>query len=134
MAFDYDRDGDPDYLISQVGLPVQLLETRAPRRHWLNVELAPGTGYDFGAKVTVAAGGRTASQLVIAGGSYLAGPPPEAYFGLGDATTADVTIRWEDGTSLTLEDVAADQIVRVSPSGVVATTIDGPETLTRCGD
>lgn len=121
VVLDYDRDGDPDLLITQVGLPTVLLENRSPRQHWLTVELAAGTGHDSGAAVTVTAGGRTASQLIIAGGSYLAGPPPEAYFGLGEATDADeVRIRWDDGSTLVLNDVPGDQILRVAPAGVVA--------------
>ena len=63
--------------------------------------------------VEVTAGGRASRQAILGGGSYLAGPPPEAYIGLGDATTADVTVRWDDGTRVSMTDVAADQIVRV---------------------
>ena len=46
---------------------------------------------------------------------YLAGPPREAYFGLGDATVADaVRIAWADGTTTELHDVPADQVLRVA--------------------
>jgi enediyne biosynthesis protein E4 len=113
IPFDYDRDGDPDYLITQVGLPAMLLENRSPARHWLTVELPSGTGRDVGAVVTVSAGGQTSRQAILGGGSYLAGPPPEAYIGLGDATRADVEVRWDDGTTVVMDDVAADQILRV---------------------
>ena len=114
IPFDYDRDGDPDYLITQVGLPAVLLENRSPRRHWLTVELPRGTGRDVGAVVTITAGERTSRQAILGGGSYLAGPPPEAYIGLGDATSADVVVTWDDGTSVSMDDVAADQVVRIN--------------------
>jgi hypothetical protein len=41
IPFDFDRDGDPDQLITQVRLPVLLLENRTAGRHWLTVALDP---------------------------------------------------------------------------------------------
>ena len=41
------------------------------------------------ARITVTAGGRSTTQILLAGGSYLAGPPREAYFGLGNAESSD---------------------------------------------
>ncbi len=64
--------------------------------------------------MTVTAGGRTSTQILLAGGSYLAGPPREAYFGLDSAATAEtVRIDWADGTKTELHDVKADQVLRV---------------------
>jgi hypothetical protein len=55
---------------------------------------------------------------VLAGGSYLAGPPREAYFGLEDAAVVEsVRIDWADGTTTELHDVAADQVLRVPAPG-----------------
>ena len=62
------------------------------------------------------AGGRTTTQILLAGGSYLAGPPREAYFGLDEAPTADlVRVEWADGTTTEARDVTADQVLRMSP-------------------
>ena len=64
----------------------------------------------------VTAGGRTTTQIVLAGGSYLAGPPREVYFGLDAAPIAEsVRIEWANGTTTELRDVKADQVLRVSP-------------------
>jgi hypothetical protein len=114
VVFDYDRDGSPDLLISQVAGPTLLLRNYTGGRHWLTV--APEGPDDAGidARVTVTAGGRTTTQILLAGGSYLAGPPREVYFGLGSAATADVVrIDWANGTTTELPNVKADQILRV---------------------
>ena len=115
VVFDYNRDGAPDLLITQVAGPTMLLENHRRDAHWLTV--APEGAADAGinARVTVTAGGRSTTQIVLAGGSYLAGPPREAYFGLGQAATAErVRIEWADGTATELQDVAADQVLRVT--------------------
>jgi hypothetical protein len=114
VAFDYDRDGAPDLLITQVDGPALLLRSTIGGRHWLTV--APSGPGDAGinARVSVTSGGRTTTQILLAGGSYLAGPPREAYFGLGAATSATmVRVAWADGTTSELPDVAADQVLRV---------------------
>jgi hypothetical protein len=114
IPFDFDRDGDPDQLITQVGLPALLLENRTAGRHWLTVALDPTAARASGAWVTVRAGGRTQRHLVLASSSYLSGMPLEAYVGLGDAARADeVTIEWPDGRTTTLLDVPADQVLRI---------------------
>jgi hypothetical protein len=114
VVFDYDRDGAPDLLITQVAGPTLLLENQTAGRHWLTV--APVGAGDLGinARISVTAGGRTATQLLLAGGSYLAGPPREVYFGLGDETVADVIrIDWADGTTTELRDVPGDEVLHV---------------------
>jgi hypothetical protein len=114
VAFDYNRDGAPDLLVSQVGYDYALLENRSePRGHWLTVVAEPTAGHTVvGARVTVTAGGRRWVQTLIGGGSYLAGPPNEAYFGLGSADrVTSVAIDWPDGTTTTMSDVTADRIL-----------------------
>jgi hypothetical protein len=114
IVFDYNRDGAPDMLVTQVDQPTLLLENRLVGPHWLTIQpTAPGDG-GIGARVTVSAGGMTSRQIVLAGGSYLAGPPREVYFGLADATKADlVSVEWADGTITKLADVEADQVLGV---------------------
>ena len=116
VVFDYNRDGSPDLLITQVDGP----DGPAPELHGREA-LADGRtrrarvtpGID--ARITVTAGGRTTTQILLAGGSYLAGPPREVYFGLDAAPIADVVrIDWANGTTTELLDVEADQILRVS--------------------
>jgi hypothetical protein len=114
VAFDYNRDGAPDLLVSQVILDFKLLENRSePAGHWLTVVAQPTAGHTVvGAKVTVIAGGRRWVQTLIGGGSYLAGPPNEAYYGLGSTDrVTSVTIDWPDGTTTSRSDVTADRLL-----------------------
>ena len=85
VVFDYDRDGSPDLLITQVAGPTLLLQNHTSGKHWLTVAPEGVDDAGIGARVTVTAGGRTMTQVLLAGGSYLAGPPREAYFGLDAA-------------------------------------------------
>lgn len=114
VVFDYNRDGAPDLLITQVAGPTLLLQNYTGGKHWLTV--APEGPGDAGidARITVTAGGRTTTQILLAGGSYLAGPPREAYFGLDSSAIADVVrIDWANGMTTELHDVKADQVLRV---------------------
>ena len=65
--------------------------------------------------MAVTAGGRTTTQIILAGGSYLAGPPREAYFGLGPAATVErVRVEWADGEVTEYTDLPANQLLRVA--------------------
>ncbi len=114
IAFDYDRDGDQDLLITNVRQPVRLLENQSTNPgHWLGVTLGPDR-YAIGAKVYATMGTVTKRRDVIAGHSYLAGTPSEVHFGLGSTTRVDkLRVVWADGTELILRDVATDQYLRL---------------------
>ncbi len=97
VPFDYDRDGAPDLLVTQMAYSTVLLENGTSDRHWLTVDLSRAGAQAAGARVTVNAGGEPSTQVALFGGSYLAGMPMELYFGLGGASTAeDVTVTWAD--------------------------------------
>lgn len=114
IPFDYDRDGDADFLITQVGLPVMLLENLSIGNA-LAVALDGDDATNVGAVVEVEIGDRRVRQLVLAGGSYLSGPPREAYFGLADADEATVRGRWADGRAAVFPGVASGMTLRVEP-------------------
>jgi hypothetical protein len=107
-AADFDNDGRVDLAVSSIGGPLLLLRNTSPAGHWLEVRLrrfAPA------ARVTVSAGGRTATREVQAGSSYLSSEDPRLHFGLGSATRADVTVRYPDGRTTRLRGVRADRIL-----------------------
>jgi len=115
IAFDFDRDGDQDLLVTNVRGPVRLFENRtAAPGHWLGVALGPDN-VAIGARVFATIGAVTKRRDVIAGRSFLAGTPSEVHFGLGAATRVDrLRVVWADGTEQTMLDVAADQLLRLT--------------------
>ena len=112
---DYDNDGDPDLLVTTVANAPRLLRNDGSNhRHWLLVELVGARHPDaLGARVTVITGDRRQVRERQSGGSYLASHDPRLHFGLDPATRADIEIRWPDGMRQRLDDIAADQILRV---------------------
>jgi len=108
---DLDGDGDLDLILVENGGParVYLNPTNAPAKS-VRVRLV-GTGKSnrdaVGARVTATIGDRTLSQQVSGGQSYLSASEKTLTFGLGGAAKIDrLEIRWPDGTTQSLENVA----------------------------
>jgi Na+-transporting NADH:ubiquinone oxidoreductase subunit NqrB len=111
-AADFDNDGDLDVAVNSIGGSLILLRNDSPKRHWLEVRFRT---FAPGAVVTATLDdGRKLVREVQAGSSYLSSEDPRVHFGLGKAATvARLTIRFPDGTTTSLENVAADRIVDV---------------------
>jgi hypothetical protein len=110
-AADLDGDGDVDVILVENGGParVYLNPTNAPAKSArLRLVGSGGSNRDaVGARVTATAGGRTLTQQVSGGQSYLSASEKTLTFGLGDAAKLDtVEIRWPDGRTQKLESVA----------------------------
>ncbi|MDQ3127773.1 MAG: CRTAC1 family protein [Chloroflexota bacterium] len=118
IPFDYDRDGAPDLLVTQMAYRAVLLENGTADRHWLTVDLSRAGALAAGARVTVTTAESPTTQVALYGGSYLAGMPMELYFGLGSAASAEVSVTWADGTVDELGTITADQVLRLTPDGV----------------
>ena len=110
---DIDNDGDLDILIWNRNEPPSLLRNDLKsRNHWLLARLT-GTKSNraaIGASVSVLAGGRRQAQPVLSQTSFLSASDLRLHFGLGGATSAQVTIRWPNGAR---ERYAVPQVDRV---------------------
>ncbi len=113
---DPDRDGDMDFVATESHgdgpLRFYTNQTAAEGNHWLQVELQsdPSNANCAGARITVTANGQ--SQIRDAGMSWSGfGSQSQTaeHFGLGDATSASVQVRWTDGTVELFDNVQADQ-------------------------
>jgi hypothetical protein len=116
IPFDFDHDGDLDVLVMPTGYGnfPRLYEnvTPVPNCHWLIVDLEGTTSNrdGVGAKVEVQIGPRTLTRPILAGSSFKSGPPMNAHFGVGGATTIDeLRVTWPTGIVQTLTDVPVDQ-------------------------
>ncbi len=114
---DYDNDGDLDILVVNLNSEARLLRNDGGNRNnWLSVEtrLAGSNSEAIGARVTVATGELRQIQDLVPVRGYLSQVDSRLHFGLGAATQVDsIEIRWPDGRTQILEDVAANQHLRV---------------------
>jgi hypothetical protein len=124
VAFgDFDNDGDVDILIVNLNEPPSLLRNDVSgNHHWLKVLLVGKTSNRsaIGAEVIATYGGRKQVQAVLAQSSYLSVNDRRLHFGLGQAASADLSIRWPNGGQERIAGVAADQLVVVQEgAGVI---------------
>ena len=123
MTLDYDRDGDMDVVLTSYNDDVKLFrnDVTGSDAHWIELfldtsahaDLAPG---GYGSKVVVTTGSVSQSVWVNGGASYLGRSQLVAHFGLGTSTSIDeLRVEWANGAVTTLNDVAADQILTVTP-------------------
>lgn len=129
---DFDNDGDIDVLIMNMNEPPSLLRndyiSGAGRgaNNWLKLKLT-GTQSNrsaIGARVHLKVGPRLQTQEVTSQSSYYSHNDLRLHFGLGENTRADqVEIRWPNGQTEIIKDIAANQIVTIKEgSGVVKAT------------
>ncbi|MDX2154168.1 MAG: FG-GAP-like repeat-containing protein [Bryobacteraceae bacterium] len=114
---DFDNDGDVDILVWNMNEPPSLLrnDLKVKTNAWLQVKLV-GTKSNrsaIGARVTVKYGGRVQSQDVASQSSYYSSNDRRLHFGLGTATTAEVTVRWPSGVQETIGPVKPNQLLTV---------------------
>ena len=113
---DFDNDGDVDILVMNMNEPPSLLRNDVTGKgHWLKVLLVgvKSNRSAIGARVVARYGGRTQAQEVTAQASFYSANDRRLHFGLGTATSADLTIRWPNGDTEKIPNVEANQLVVV---------------------
>jgi len=112
---DLDNDGQPEIVIVNMNEPPSLLKNLGPRLgNSLLVRLVTPFGSDaIGARVTLVSDGRKQIDEVRSGGSFISQNDFRLHFGLGKATSADLSVRWTDGKNENYPRIAAGQIVTI---------------------
>jgi len=133
IAFDMNGNGALDLLLSghYSGSRTRFFENVSPAladRHWLIVDLE-GTVSNrdgIGAKITATVGARTMVRHMMAGASFVSGPPTYVHFGLGESDVIDqLRIDWPSGRTTILNDVDADQRLEVRETPIGDLDFDG---------
>jgi hypothetical protein len=119
---DLDNDGRVDAVVTTNNGPAYVLRNETPTtNHWLTLLLVGHTSNRdaIGAEIKVTASGGSQYTTVSTTGSYLSSNDKRAHFGLGADTAAkSIEIRWPSGIRQTLNDVKADQVLRIEePAG-----------------
>ena len=121
---DVDGDGDLDLFIVDLAGPSRLFENEVgSRKSWIRIEPRPGPDRHtvLGTRVAVTAGGRTQTRELQVSPSYASGTLTDLHFGLGDASSVDVLVRWPDGQTRRFSGVAARRVYRLTRElGLVA--------------
>lgn len=114
---DFDNDGDVDLLVVNLNDSPKLLRNDGGNRnHWLSIDARRPNGKSaaIGARVAVTAGSLRQIQDLVPVRSYLGQGDHRLHFGLGKSAQADrVEIRWADGKTSALENIAADKFLKV---------------------
>jgi cytochrome c peroxidase len=117
---DYNHDGWVDLVVGNLDEGYRLYKNQqgqTANNHWLAIELegaGPVNRDAVGARVYITtANGLTQMQEVINGSSVMAGNDLAQYFGLGGERSAEVRIRWPDGTEQIFNNVSADQRYKI---------------------
>jgi hypothetical protein len=116
---DFDNDGDMDVLVWNMNeLPSLLRNDLSGNGHWLKVQLigVRSNRSAIGARVTARYGTKQQIQELTAQSSFYSVNDRRLHFGLGPETAAHLSIRWPNGATEDIRNVAADQLVVVRES------------------
>jgi enediyne biosynthesis protein E4 len=122
---DVDRDGRLDVLLVawEPAQPTLLLRNETAGGNWLRVSVGPDPNGGLGARVSVYREGGLGDPAellgvreIVATQGFAAGVSPEAHFGLGDETAADLRIDLPGGERVDRPGVPANRFLRF-PSG-----------------
>ena len=114
---DYDNDGDPEIMVSNMNDSPDLLRHVRKNSHHSILVKTIGTRSNrdgIGTKVAVTAGGLVQYDEVRSGGSYLSSSDLRLHFGLGAATRIDkLELTWPSGQKDIVENPPLDSILVV---------------------
>jgi len=129
---DIDNDGRVDVVVATNDGPAHVLHNETPtQNHWLILKLVghKSNRDAIGAAVKLVTSKSSQFATVTTAGSYLSSSDKRVHFGLRPETSAQsIEIRWPSGTTQTLKNISADQILQIDePSSALPTHTDPAE-------
>jgi enediyne biosynthesis protein E4 len=106
---DLNNDGWMDAITTSLGERPQLFLNRGGESHWLTITLRGKRSNRDGYGARVQVNGQV--RFATAAGSYLSSNDKRLHFGLAEASTADIEIKWPSGSRRRLNGVKADQFI-----------------------
>jgi hypothetical protein len=114
---DVNNDGRVDILVTAMDdRPTLLINESTNSGNWLLLKLTAknGCATPIGARCIATVNGKKHLRVLLGGGSYASESDHRVHFGLGAASTIEkLEIRWPSGTTQTLNNVSANQILSV---------------------
>src|SRR5262249_52776573 len=107
------------------GTPSVLRNEGGNARHWLTIALhgTASNRFGIGARVVARTGSLTQTVEATTAGSIFSASDSRVHFGLGDATKADLEIRWPSGKVQQITGLPGDRTVEVDEErGVLVAT------------
>ncbi len=111
ICADFDNDGDVDIFLLHDRCT--LWRNNSEDNNYLGIRLigVPPNTQALGTRIILQAGDVMQIREVTGGNNYVSQNPTWQTFGLGQATSADLTIEWPDGNETVVLDVGHSQIV-----------------------
>ncbi len=112
VAFgDLNNDGWMDAVVSVLGAHPIVLLNKGGQRKWLSITLRGTRSNREGQGSIVRVNGQM--RIATTAGSYLSANDKRLHFGLDNATTANVEVRWPSGTIQKMSNVTVNQFLEI---------------------
>ncbi len=109
---DLDNDGTVEIVLVNMHEHPSLLKNFAKAGNSILVRALTSSGRDaLGARLSLSATGQTQTDEVRSGGYYISSGDFRVHFGLGVAQTANLKVRWPDGSSANFADLPANHLI-----------------------
>ena len=134
---DLDGDGRLDLVVNNIDSPASIYHnTQRPdsAHHWLAVSLVGDSTNTrgIGATLTLVAGGQRQQLYHSPTRGFMSSMDGPLHFGLGRAARADtLEVRWPDGRSQVLTNIAADTVLVVKVASAAPRAPDAPSAVAR---